>query len=167
LQLAALNARGKKLWSAPLPEANWEPSLVAGSNRTGGQTIFYNDSRLTTALDAENGSALWRFDVKGECQRQIASIDWNGDGSQTWRPRQERWSRYSTARRAHRCWRSSRKRLRRIRLASERPGVPTIATYAVGGLTLIGAGNRVTLETQLDDRKLNRFRRCRKEPRRH
>jgi outer membrane protein assembly factor BamB len=35
-----------------------------------------------------------------------------------------------------------------------RVGVPTIAVYAIGGLTLIGAGDGAMLEAQLDDRKV-------------
>jgi len=159
LQLAALNSGGKKIWSAPLPEANWEPSLVAGSNGTGGQTIFYNDSRLTTALDAENGSALWRFGVNGECQRQIASIDWNGDGvADVATQAGALVAVFNGATGAPLVAQLAQKSYGGYVVAGRnfdgRLGVPTIAAYAIGGLTLIGAGNRVTLEAQLDDRKV-------------
>jgi outer membrane protein assembly factor BamB len=160
LHLSALNATGKKIWSAPLPQTNWEPSLVIGSNAGGGQTVFYNDSRLTTALDAGNGAALWQLSgVTGECQRQIATIDWNEDGvadvaiqtgafigvfdGATGAPLASR-----------RAQKSFGGYVAASRNAGGTPGVPTIATYAVGGLTLMGANNGRVLEAQLDDRKV-------------
>ena len=159
LRLTALHADGKQIWSTPLPVANWEPSLVAGSNATGGQTVFYHDSRVIAAFDAENGAALWRFGVEGECQRQIASIDWNGDGvadvateagaliavfnGATGAPLVAQFAQTSYG--------------GYIAASGKVNGqsvVPTIAAYAVGGLTLMDARNGVTREAQLDDRKV-------------
>jgi len=159
LHLSALNASGKKIWSASLPQTNWEPSLVIGSNASGGQTVFYNDSRLTTAFDAGDGTPLWRLGMTGECQRQIASIDWNEDGfadvaiqagpliavldGATGKPLA-----------SQRAQRSYGGYLAASRNTGGPQGVPTIAAFAIGGMTVMGARNGDVLEAQLDDHRV-------------
>jgi outer membrane protein assembly factor BamB len=80
LAIVAFDADRSRRWSWRLPKTNWEPSLAVGHNDDGSETVFYNDSRITAAFDPATGAELWSYPTPGQCQRQIASIDWNRDG---------------------------------------------------------------------------------------
>jgi outer membrane protein assembly factor BamB len=157
VRLVALDARATRLWSWSLPATNWEPSLVIGNNADGAQTIFYNDSRMTARFDPSTGALLWTMDTLGQCQRQIASIDWNADGvadaavqsadliavvdGATGLPlaRHHAQTAYGG-----------------YVAASTQPGpsgpLPSIAVHAVGGLTIVNRRDGMMFDQQLDTR---------------
>jgi outer membrane protein assembly factor BamB len=80
-RLASLDARGKVLWSKPLAPDNWETSIATVRNAAGGSDIAFRDSRATELLNERDGSRIWFNEFLGQCQRQMASGDFNGDGT--------------------------------------------------------------------------------------
>jgi hypothetical protein len=82
LFLGAFSNAGNLRWSWPVPADVWESTFVSSnlnkSDKTG--SIFYRNSKSTTALNQKTGVLLWSKDYLGECQRQVAAFDWNSDG---------------------------------------------------------------------------------------
>lgn len=72
---------GVEVWQVLLDQTAGELSIVAGRPRVdGGVTVFQHDNHGTRAVDAASGRVLWIAPRIGQCQRQIAAIDWNRDG---------------------------------------------------------------------------------------
>jgi outer membrane protein assembly factor BamB len=79
--LVGRNPLGVEVWRHLLDQTAGELTIVTGSPRPGGGvTVFQHDNHGTRALDARTGRLLWRKDRIGQCQRQIAAVDWNRDG---------------------------------------------------------------------------------------
>lgn len=155
LGFVATNAAGARLWPWTLPATNWEPSLVVGADGEGRQTVFYNDSRLTAAFDAGTGALKWTYGTLGQCQRQIASNDWNGDGiadaaiqsgeliavldGTSGSPLALHWASNSYG----------------GYVAAARTGnTAMLALHAIGGITLVDSVRGMVRDEQLDDRKV-------------
>jgi outer membrane protein assembly factor BamB len=78
--ISARSADDLLRWRTPLNASNWEQSIAAIKGSKGEMNVALRDSRSTTLLNGVTGAAIWSADVLGECQRQMASADWNGDG---------------------------------------------------------------------------------------
>lgn len=155
LALTALNASGLTLWRWTPPRTNWERSLVIGLNLLGDQTLFFNDSRITAAINPVTGTVRWTSPVLGECQRQIATVDWNGDGiadvalqagamvhvvdGATGGLLQ---SDYATASYGG------------YVVATNNLGTPALGVFGAGGLAVVDARSGMLMDEQLDDRKV-------------
>lgn len=154
----ATNAAGVRLWSWTLPATNWEPSLVIGADADGQQTIFYNDSRLTAAFDPGTGAPKWMYGTLGQCQRQIASIDWNGDGiADVAIQSAELIAVVDGAGGSPLALHSARTSYGGyVAAARTATGEDTamVAVHAIGGMTLVDSKRGVMLDEQLDDRKV-------------
>ena len=159
LQIVVFGTDRTRRWSWQLPPTNWEPSLVVGRNGDGSETLFYNDSRMTAAFDPDSGRSLWIRPTLGQCQRQIASIDWNGDGIADVAVQSAdliavvngatgQAITTQTARTSYGGY---------IAATSDvaRSGkVPTLAVHAIGGMTLVSARDGITYDVALDDPKV-------------
>jgi outer membrane protein assembly factor BamB len=157
LRLVALDARATRLWSWSLPASNWEPSLVIGNNADGAQTIFYNDSRMTAGFDPSTGALLWTMGTLGQCQRQIASIDWNADGiADAAIQSADMIAVLDGATGLPLARHHAQTAYGGYVAASGQPGpsgpLPSIAVHAVGGLTLVNSRDGMTFDQQLDPR---------------
>jgi outer membrane protein assembly factor BamB len=69
-----------KKWSLAVNRNNWEPSITALKSGLGGANIVLRDSRSTSLLNGTTGQVVWSYAIVGECQRQMAVADWDGDG---------------------------------------------------------------------------------------
>ncbi len=153
--LTARDATGRTLWNWTLPATNWEPSLVIGANAHGDQTIFFNDSRTTAALDPSTGATRWAVEVQGQCQRQIAAIDWNDDGFpdvalQAAETVYVLDGRNGASLSEHIVWASYGGYV----AATRNGGEPAIGVFGAGGLALVDAKRGLLADELLDDRKV-------------
>lgn len=79
--LVGRHARGSEVWRFLLDQTAGELSIVTASPRPDGDvTVFQHDNHGTRAIDARTGRLLWTKERIGQCQRQIAAVDWNLDG---------------------------------------------------------------------------------------
>ncbi len=80
LRLSARGADATLKWYAPVDPNNWERTIAAVSSKNGSTNVAFRDSRTTMLLNGASGALIWSVGRVGECQRQMASVDWNGDG---------------------------------------------------------------------------------------
>lgn len=82
VQLVGRDVVGGELWRRSLNPFAWEfilaPQPAAAAGDPG--SVFLRESLGSHRLDARTGNTLWHVDFIGECQRQTAIIDWDGDG---------------------------------------------------------------------------------------
>lgn len=78
--LSARSASGQLMWRYVKDRDNWEYSIAAVKAADGLVNVGFRDSRTTAVLNGLTGELLWRSTIVGQCQRQMASLDWNGDG---------------------------------------------------------------------------------------
>jgi len=158
IKIVAFDSDRTPRWSWQLPQTNWEPSLVVGHNQDGSESLFYNDSRMTAAFQPASGALLWTSATLGECQRQIASIDWNGDGiadvavqsADVIAVSDGVTGRAMLTTTAHASYGGYIAATSDIGATKS----PTLAVHAVGGMTLVDARRGTIYDTALDDRKV-------------
>jgi hypothetical protein len=80
LRISARGADASLKWYAPVEPNNWERTIAAVSSKNAETNVAFRDSRTTMLLNGASGALIWTVGRVGQCQRQLASIDWNGDG---------------------------------------------------------------------------------------
>src|SRR5262249_34484530 len=123
------------------------------------ETLFYNDSRMTAAFQPASETLLWTSAILGQYQRQIASIDWNGDGIADIAVQSAEMIKVSDGL-------TGRAMLSTIAQASYGRYIaatsdisaseksPTITVHAIGKMTLVDARRRTIYDAPLDDRRV-------------
>lgn len=80
LLVSAAASTSRTRWDAEFNQNSWERSLLALPGGSAGDNVALRHSRGTTLIDGGSGLTIWSNEEVGECQRQMASVDWNGDG---------------------------------------------------------------------------------------
>jgi len=155
VSLLALDTRTDRIWSWVLPSTNWEPSLVLGSDTDGKQTVFYNDSRMTMAFEPATGTVRWTMDSLGQCQRQIAALDWNGDGIADVALQAGETVYVVNGKEGVSFSQSlARTSYGGYVAAISNTGIPAVGVFGAGGVTLVDARDGILIDRQLDERKV-------------